>query len=58
MQMSGEINWQRNQRVNDSRIHTTEKLDTGKKIRLLVRVGKQMDLITLRTKTKNYMPLR
>lgn len=31
MQMSGEINWQRNQRVNDSRIHTAEKLDTEKK---------------------------
>ena len=30
MQVSGEINWQRNQRVNDSRIHTAEKLDTGK----------------------------
>lgn len=30
MQMSGEINWQRNQRVNDSRIHSG-KLDTGKK---------------------------
>lgn len=57
MQMSGEINWQRNQRVNDSRIHS-EKIRYWKKIRLLVRVGKQMDLITLRTKTKNYMPLR
>lgn len=57
MQMSGEINWQRNQRVNDSRIHSG-KIRYWKKIRLLVRVRKQMDLITLRTKTKNYMPLR
>lgn len=57
MQMSGEINWQRNQRVNDSRIHTAEKLDTGKNPSFS-EGRKQMDLITLRTKTKNYMPLR